>query len=66
MLINRDFGIVRYLEGQPVAILWFEIGGTKIVRLYRILNPEKLKGVPALGASTKDDLSAHPADISVS
>jgi RNA polymerase sigma-70 factor, ECF subfamily len=48
MLINREVGIVTYIEHQPVALLWFETDGTRIARLYRLLNPEKLGAVPAL------------------
>jgi RNA polymerase sigma-70 factor (ECF subfamily) len=48
MLINGDLGIVTYRENQPAALLWFETDGTRIARLYRILNPEKLGAVPAL------------------
>jgi hypothetical protein len=48
MLINREVGIVTYIEDQPVTLLWFETDGTRIARLYRLLNPEKLRAVPAL------------------
>jgi RNA polymerase sigma-70 factor, ECF subfamily len=48
VLINSDVGIVTYIEHQPVALLWFETDGTRIARLYRLLNPEKLGAVPAL------------------
>jgi RNA polymerase sigma-70 factor (ECF subfamily) len=48
MLINGDLGIVTYVDERPVAVFWFEIKGRKITRVYRILNPDKLKGVPSL------------------
>jgi RNA polymerase sigma-70 factor (ECF subfamily) len=54
MLINCDPGIVIYTAAHPVAILWFEIEASKITRVYRILNPDKLKGVPALREGAKD------------
>jgi RNA polymerase sigma-70 factor (ECF subfamily) len=54
MLINCEFGIVIYTAAHPVAILWFEIEASKITRVYRILNPDKLKGVPALREGAKD------------
>jgi RNA polymerase sigma-70 factor (ECF subfamily) len=54
MLINCDLGIVIYRAAHPVAILWFEIEASKITRVYRILNPDKLNGVPALREGAKD------------
>jgi RNA polymerase sigma-70 factor (ECF subfamily) len=41
MRINRDLGIVSYVEGQPVSILWFDIEGGEITRVCRILNPSR-------------------------
>jgi RNA polymerase sigma-70 factor, ECF subfamily len=52
MLVNNDLGIVSYVDGQPAAVLWFEIESRKIVRIYRILNPDKLKRVPAVTNTT--------------
>jgi RNA polymerase sigma-70 factor, ECF subfamily len=54
MLINGDLGIVTYDENQPTALLWFETDGTRIARLYRMLNPEKLGTVPALSADKEN------------
>jgi RNA polymerase sigma-70 factor (ECF subfamily) len=54
LLFNSEFGIVIYTAAHPVAILWFEIEASKITRVYRILNPDKLKGVPALREGAKD------------
>jgi RNA polymerase sigma-70 factor (ECF subfamily) len=49
MLINGEFGIVTYAKGRPASVLWFDIEGVRIMRLYRILNPAKLTRVPAAG-----------------
>jgi hypothetical protein len=47
MLINGELGIVTYLDGLPAAVLCFEIDAAHIRSVYRILNPEKLKNIPA-------------------
>src|SRR5580692_5906242 len=46
-LINDELGIVTYLNGSPAAVLSFEIDAAHIRSVYRILNPEKLKNIPA-------------------
>jgi RNA polymerase sigma-70 factor (ECF subfamily) len=61
MLINGDLGIVTYVDERPVAVYWFEVTGRKITRVYRILNPDKLKGVPAL-EDKPPDTSVHFGD----
>jgi len=48
MLVNLDLGIVTYVDERPAAVFWFEIEESKIDRVYRILNPDKLKRVPSL------------------
>ena len=54
MLINGDLGIVSYVNERPVAVFWFEIGERNITRVYRLINPDKLKGVPALDDRARD------------
>jgi hypothetical protein len=63
MAINRDFGILTYVEARPVAVLWFDTEGAHIVQLYRILNPEKLTGVPDLAVHA-ETLAANGQVIS--
>jgi hypothetical protein len=54
MLINGDLGIVSYVSERPVAVFWFEIGERIITRVYRLINPDKLKGVPSLDDRARD------------
>jgi RNA polymerase sigma-70 factor, ECF subfamily len=48
MLVNLDLGIATYVDERPVAVLWVEIERWKIIRIYRILNPDKLQRMPSL------------------
>jgi RNA polymerase sigma-70 factor (ECF subfamily) len=41
--INGEPGIVEFLDGEPFAAITFATIDGKIVKLYRIMNPEKLK-----------------------
>lgn len=41
--INGEPGVVEYYEGQPFAATTFVIDDGKIVGLYRVMNPDKLK-----------------------
>jgi RNA polymerase sigma-70 factor (ECF subfamily) len=41
--INGETGVVEYYEGQPFAASTFEIEDGKITRLYRVMNPDKLR-----------------------
>ena len=54
ILINGDLGIVSYVNDRPVAVFWFEIGERNITRVYRLINPDKLKGVPSLDDRARD------------
>jgi hypothetical protein len=54
MLINNDPGIASYVDDRPVAVLWFEVKKQKITTVYRILNPDKLKRVPAITNTNQD------------
>lgn len=44
MEINGEPGVVEYYDGQPFAATTFAIEGGKIIGVYRVMNPEKLKG----------------------
>jgi RNA polymerase sigma-70 factor (ECF subfamily) len=48
MLINGELGIASYRAGRPAALLWCDTDGIRITALYRVLNPDKLRAVPAL------------------
>lgn len=41
--INGEPGIVEYCDGEPFAANTFEVENGKIIRFYRIMNPDKLK-----------------------
>ena len=53
MRINNDLGIVSYIDDQPAAVLWFEVENREFTRIYRIINPDKLKRVPAMAGTTE-------------
>lgn len=40
--INGEPGIVEFIDGEPFAANTFDVDGGKIVRLYRVMNPDKL------------------------
>jgi len=46
--INGEPGLVEYYAGEPFAANTFEIEDGKIVGLYRIMNPEKLRLLKSL------------------
>jgi RNA polymerase sigma-70 factor, ECF subfamily len=55
MDINGEPGIIAYIDRAPKAVFAFETSETAILAIYRIVNPAKLRLVPALssgGAST--------------
>lgn len=41
--INGETGVVEYYEGKPFAASTFEIADDVITRLYRVMNPDKLR-----------------------
>ena len=41
--LNGEPGIVEYFDGEPFAANTFAMENGKVVELYRIMNPEKLK-----------------------
>ena len=42
--INGEPGVVEYFDGKPFAATTLESDGEKITTLYRVMNPDKLKG----------------------
>jgi RNA polymerase sigma-70 factor (ECF subfamily) len=48
MNINGELGIVAYVNGTPKALFVLETSETAILAIYRVLNPAKLRSVPAL------------------
>jgi RNA polymerase sigma-70 factor (ECF subfamily) len=48
LTINGEPGLVTFLDGAPLTATSFETDGRRILALYNVLNPEKLKGVRAL------------------
>jgi len=65
MLINGDLGIVSYVNERPVAVFWFEIGERNITRVYRLINPDKLKGAPSLDDRARDGRVPVPDAITL-
>jgi RNA polymerase sigma-70 factor, ECF subfamily len=63
MLVNHDLGIVTYVDERPVAVFWFEIEGSKITRVYRILNPDKLQRVPSLSIEREPPWSIFGSQV---
>ncbi|HEX8116961.1 MAG TPA: RNA polymerase sigma-70 factor [Pyrinomonadaceae bacterium] len=45
LTINGEPGLVTFLDGAPLTATAFETDGRRILALYNVLNPEKLKGV---------------------
>jgi RNA polymerase sigma-70 factor (ECF subfamily) len=42
--INGEPGVVEYFDGKPFAATTLESDGEKITTLYRVMNPDKLRG----------------------
>lgn len=43
--LNGEPGVVEYYDGQPFAATTFSSDQGKITKLYRVMNPDKLKGL---------------------
>ena len=41
--INGEPGVVEYYDGQPFAATTIAVEDEKIIGLYRVMNPEKLR-----------------------
>ncbi|HJQ26115.1 MAG TPA: RNA polymerase sigma-70 factor [Blastocatellia bacterium] len=46
--INGEPGLVSFMDGVPFSATSFETDGRRILALYNVLNPEKLKGIDRL------------------
>jgi RNA polymerase sigma-70 factor (ECF subfamily) len=47
-LVNGQLGILTYLDGAPYAVLAFSLANDRIQEIALIVNPDKLRGIPAL------------------
>jgi RNA polymerase sigma-70 factor (ECF subfamily) len=47
--INGEPGIVMCLDGKPMSVMSIETDGERILAVYAVLNPDKLKGVALPG-----------------
>jgi RNA polymerase sigma-70 factor (ECF subfamily) len=47
-LINGQIGILTYLDGAPYGVLAFSLANNHIQEIALIVNPDKLRGIPAL------------------
>src|SRR5690606_4525032 len=52
--VNGLAGAVGFLGGRAHAVTSFDTDGQRILSVMRILNPEKLKGVPIYPATTDE------------
>lgn len=43
--VNGEPGIVEYYDGKPLAVTTFSVADGKITAMYRVMNPDKLKGL---------------------
>jgi len=65
--VNGQPGILTYMDGRPCAATAFETDGQRILSVFRVLNPDKLRRVAALDPSCATaqraaDLSAVTAE----
>lgn len=44
--VNGALAVVSWLDGKPVAVTSVDIVDGRIAALYRVMNPDKLRGVP--------------------
>jgi RNA polymerase sigma-70 factor, ECF subfamily len=51
MLVNGELGLVTYVGTQPSSVLCFEVDACRITKVYRVLNPDKLRAIPAITLS---------------
>jgi len=49
--VNGEKGVLTLFDGDPAAITTFEINDGQITGIYRVMNPEKLKGFAAINNS---------------
>ncbi|MNS41433.1 ECF RNA polymerase sigma factor SigJ [compost metagenome] len=46
--VNGDIGIVTYTNGHPLNVVTFQVQEGQIANIYLVVNPDKLKHIPAL------------------
>jgi len=49
--VNGEKGVLTLFDGDPAAITTFEINDGQITGIYRVMNPEKLKGFATINNS---------------
>jgi RNA polymerase sigma-70 factor (ECF subfamily) len=50
--INHQPGLITYYHGRPVNVITFDFAGDRIRRVFIVVNPDKLHGLPPLGGGT--------------
>jgi RNA polymerase sigma-70 factor (ECF subfamily) len=50
--VNHQPGVITYYNGQPVNVITFDFAGDRIWRIFIVVNPDKLHGLPPLGGKT--------------
>ena len=56
--INGEAGLVMCFRGHPVSTISIETDGVRILAFYAVLNPDKLKDLPA-GQTSRDPSTCH-------
>jgi RNA polymerase sigma-70 factor, ECF subfamily len=56
MLVNGELGVVTYVGTRLASVLCFEVDACQISKVYRLLNPDKLRATPALTLSRVAEL----------
>ncbi|WP_433945570.1 RNA polymerase sigma-70 factor [Paenibacillus sp. SN-8-1] len=46
--VNGDIGIVTYTNGQPLNVVTFQVQERQIANIYIVVNPDKLRHIPAI------------------
>jgi hypothetical protein len=41
--------LITYYNGQPVNVITFDFAGDRIRRIFIVVNPDKLHGLPPFG-----------------
>src|SRR5262249_55940924 len=62
--VNREPGVALFIAGQLLSVMSLVTDGTRIVGVYSVLNPEKLRRVALAGSSPSPperDPRAHSA-----
>lgn len=46
--VNHQPALITYKNGEPFSVQIFSIEGGRVARIHAVLNPDKLRGIPAL------------------